>query len=272
MRSLALLLTACVAISASDAVDVLKRVEKDLADKADAMKSSDLVGYSILTNAIKDLKKYTDDGDADGSRLLVQLLSPANLKKLFKSPAKVDKKTGQVWMGYDWSDPKMVQDWDLHGEQASYGKNGLLVPAAGKISHKAQWMGEVTFSGKLVLGNRNGIHLSMTNGYTAVGSNYNAWNIDLKGPGITANVAAAFSHDYTVTSDGMILPFTWKMLKDRTTLAWDKVEIGTPIPQPFLGQVTICGGEGGNSFKEIELTGMLDPNWIKQQLGLGASP
>jgi len=272
VKSLVLLVTLGTAITASDAVDVLKRVEKEIADKADSLKSSDLVGYSILTNAIKDLKKYTDDGDADGSRLMVQLLSPANLKRLFKSPAKVDKKTGQVWLGYDWSDPKMVQDWDLRGEQASYGKNGLQVPAAGKISHKAQWMGEVTFSGKLVLGNRNGIHLGTTNGYTAVGSNYNAWNIDLKGPGITANVAAAFSHDYTVTSDGNILPFTWKMLNDRMTLAWDKVEIGAPIPQPFLGQVTICGGEGGNAYKEIELTGMLDPNWIKQQLGLGAAP
>lgn len=250
-------------------VSELKRIEHELTDKAEALKATDLQSYSMLQSAIKDLKKYTEDGDADGSRLMVQLLSPANLKKLFKAPTRVDKKTGEISIGYDWSDPAQIQDWTVGAAAPEIRKGALNVASLDKITNKAQWNGHVTISGRVSMQNRLGTHLAASNGYGIGGVTYNAWIIQIQKAG-TKVAEDTFDHSGSESEVGQFVPFAWSLQNDRTTLKFLKSSCGIDLSTPFNGQVSLCGGQGGDAYAGVILTGVLDLNWVKQTLGVGA--
>lgn len=264
----------CVAHKAlgaeSAGISELKRIQHELSDKAEALKATDLQSYSLLTNAIKDLKKYTEDGDADGSRLMVQLLSPQNLKRLFKAPTHIDKKTGEISIGYDWSDATQIQDWTVGAAVPVIKKGALDIAALDKLTHKAQWNGAVTISGRLSMQNRLGTHLTASNGYSIVGATYNAWIVQIHKAGVRV-AEDTFDHSGSDSEPGQFIPFSWSIQNDRTTLKFLKSAAGTQTSEPFNGQVGLCGGQGGDSYASgLILTGTLDLNWVKQQLGVGA--
>lgn len=250
-------------------VTELKSTIKRLEERAAELKDTNLSAYSVLTSAVKDLRKYTEDGDADGSKLMVQLLSPQNLKKLFKAPTRVDKKTGEVSIGYDWSDAAQIQDWTVGASTPEIRKGALNVTSLDKLTHKGMWKGNVTITGRLSMANRLGTHLMASNGYSVTGITYNAWIIQLQKDG-TKVAEDTFDHSGSDSETGMFVPFTWALQPDRTVLKFLKSTAGTSLSGPFLGQVSLCGGQGGNAFSGVIITGMLDSNWIKQALGLGA--
>ncbi len=263
-----LLLHGMVPAVESPAVIELRRAQKVITDKAEELKATDLAAYSTLMAAVKDLDKYTKDSDVTGSKLLVQLLTPANLKKLFKAPARIDKATGEVSVGYDFSDAATIQDWAVGKSKPEYKKGALAISPLDSLTHKAQWFGKVTIVGKVQLGNRAGIHLSTTTGWQVDGHSYNAWLI-----GFLLNsqrkAEQTFSDQYTESADTQFTPFTWE-LSNRTSLSYGKATIAVPLDQPFAGSFSLCGGQGGNLFKEVIVTGTLDTNWVKQALGVGA--
>lgn len=269
---IALFVLLCIAhgmVPAGESTGVieLKRVQKSLTDRAEELKSTDLVGYSMLMSAVKDLDKYTKDGDMEGSKLLVQLLTPANLKKLFKAPARIDKATGEVSLAYVMDSAALIQDFTLNTTKPEFKKGALLVSPADKLTHKAQWLGKVTVSGKVMLGNRSGIHMTTSTGWQVDGHSYNAWLIGFLHQG-NRKAEQTFSDAYTESADTSFTAFTWE-LSDRTMLTYGKATIAVPFDQPFMGQFSLCGGQGGNLYKEILITGTLDPNWIKQALSVG---
>jgi len=260
--------------SADDPAQVeLHAVIKQLEEKAAQMKTdSQVQAYSVLMSAVKDLKKYIDDGDVDGSRLLVKLETPANMHKLFKAPSQIDKKTGQVTLIYDFvSSPTIVQDFTVGAATPSIAKGGILIPVAQSISHKATFIGNVSISGKVNTLNREGLHLSTSTGLRLFGSNYNAWFINLEGSGYT-KTQSQFSKAYTETTDGNFIPFSLEISEKSLAAHWGEGTTGGTNPSAFLGSLVLNGGTGGDIYKDISITGTLDQNWIKQTLGIGAAP
>jgi len=264
-----LMLHAAIPLPGADSASAveLKRVQKTLADKADEIKSVDLVGYSMLMAAVKDLDKYTRDSGVDGSKLLVSLMTPANLKRLFKAPSRVNKDTGEVSIAYAMDNASLIQDWVLNAAKPEFKKGALFVSPADKLTHKGQWLGKVTITGKIQMGNRSGIHMSTSTGWQVDGHSYNAWLIGFLHQG-TRKAEQTFSTAYTESADTTFASFTWG-LSDRIVLTYGSATIAVPLDQPFLGTFNLCGGQGGNLYKDILITGTLDPNWVKQQLGVG---
>lgn len=205
------------------------------------------------------------DDDANPIKAMAALLTPKNLKMIFKTPARFNAKTGMVSVAYDWSEPRQLADWDFGGDKPVYKNGGLAVPAASQFTMKAQWHGPVTLSGVVVLGNRTGTHLSTTTGLAIAASNYNAWNVNINGAA-TPSANACFSHDYTATSDGLPLQFEWAFTPTKTSLTWDKAELGAPLATPFNGQFVLSGATGGNIYRTIVIAGMLDWAWVKRQV------
>lgn len=269
MRYLILLLIA-TCLYAGEAVDDLKRIERELQAKADGLKTADLVSYSIYINAIKDLRKYTDDGDADGSRLLLKLETPANMHKLFKAPTQIDKKTGDVAIAYDFAgSPAEIQDFDIGATAPDIKRGGLLVPVAQSVTHKAVFVGKITVTGKIMQGNRQGIQFGLTSGLRLEGGSYNAWFINLTTPG-SQKMQAKYSGDYTVSADADFMPFSVDVNSQAIAIKWGEATTGTPTPAAFIGSTMLMGGSGGNIYKDVVISGTLDQNWIKHVLGIGA--
>jgi hypothetical protein len=267
LLSLFLLLSPVIA---SEAVDDLKRIEHELQAKADSLKTADLVSYSIYINAIKDLKKYTEDGDADGSRLLLKLETSVNMHKLFKAPTQIDKKTGDVAIAYDFfSFPAEIQDFDIGATAPDIKRGGLLVPIAQNITHKAVFVGKITVSGKIMQGNRQGVQFGLTNGLRLEGGSYNAWFINLTTPG-SQKMQAKYNTDYTVSADPDFIPFSVEVNSQAIAVKWGEATTGTATPAAFMGSGILMGGSGGNIYKEVVISGTLDQNWIKHTLGIGA--
>lgn len=265
-----LLTTLALTCSGSEAVDDLKRIQRELTDKAESLKTADLVAYSIYTNAVKDLKKYTEDGDADGSRLLVSLLTPKNLHKLFKAPVQVDKKTGDVAIAYDFANtPAVIQDFDIGATEPGIKKGGLAVPVAQSVTHKAAFIGKLHITGKIMQGNRTGMQFGLTDGLRMEGGSYNAWFINLEVPGLQ-KVQAKYSDNYTTTSDMDYMPFSVDVNAKAVSATWGEGVMGAQSPAAFLGSAMLMGGSGGNIYKDIVISGTLDQNWIKRTLGIGA--
>jgi hypothetical protein len=267
----AILLTMlAITCNGSEAVDDLKRIQKELTDKAESLKTADLVSYSLYMNAVKDLKKYTEDGDADGSRLLVTLLTPKNLHKLFKAPVQVDKKTGDVAIAYDFANtPAVIQDFEIGTTAPELRKGALWVPIAQALTHKAAFIGKVHIVGKIMQGNRMGDQFGMTNGLRLAGGSYNNWSINLTMPG-SARASGTYSPDYGHSADPDFLAFSVDVNPQAIAVTWGEGVTGVQSPAPFLGSVMLMGGSGGNLYKDVIISGTLDQNWIKQKLGVGA--
>lgn len=249
------------------AMSELKRAQKALTDRAAELKETDVVGYSMLMNAVKDLEKYTKDSGVEGSKLLVSLLTPANLKRLFKAPARLDKDTGEISLAYAMDNVSLIQDWTLNAAKPEFKKGALFVSPADKLTHKGQWLGKVTIQGKLLMGNRAGVHLCTNTGWDVLGHSYNAWLVGFMYKGQRKS-EQVYNTNASETADTAFAPFTWE-LSTRTTLVYGGITSAVPLDQPFAGQFSLCGGQGGNLFKDILITGTLDPNWVKQTLGVG---
>jgi hypothetical protein len=272
MRSLILmlLLSLLSTASASEAVDDLKRIEHELQTKAESLKTADLVSYSIYMSAIKDLKKYTEDGDADGSKLLLKLETPANMHKLFKAPVQIDKKTGDVAIAYDFgSFPAEIQDFEIGATAPDLKKGALAVPVAQSITHRAIFIGKVHIAGKILQGNRMGDQFGMSNGLRLAGGSYNNWSINLTVPG-SAKASGTYSADYAHSADPDFIPFSVDVNPQAIAVTWGEGVTGVQSPAPFLGSVMLMGGSGGNLYKDVVISGTLDQTWIKQKLGIGA--
>jgi len=259
-----LLTTGAFTCSASEAVDDLKRIERELTAKAESLKTADLVSYSIYINAIKDLKKYTEDGDVDGSRLLLKLETPANMHKLFKAPTQIDKKTGDVAIAYDFANtPAVIQDFEIGATAPEIKKGALFVPIA------QAFIGKVHISGKILQGNRMGDQFGMSNGLRLAGGSYNNWSINLTVPG-SAKASGTYSPDYAHSADPDFIPFSVDVNAQAIAVTWGEGVTGVQSPAPFLGSIMLMGGSGGNLYKDIVISGSLDQNWIKHTLGIGA--
>lgn len=268
---IALFITLCFAHGAvgadTAAVAELKRAQKLLSERAAEMKDSDLAGYSMLMAAAKDLDKYTKDSGVDGSKLLVSLLTPANLKRLFKAPARLNKDTGEISIAYAMDNAALIQDWTLNTAKPEFKKGALFVSPADRLTHKGQWLGKVTVQGKMLMGNRAGVHMCTDGGWEVLGHSYNAWLIGFMYKGQRKS-EQVFTTNASETADTTFAAFTWE-LSTRTTLTYGSITSAVPLDQPFAGHFSLCGGQGGNLFKEVLVTGTLDPNWIKQTLGAG---
>jgi hypothetical protein len=251
----------------SAGVQEIRRAQRDLLEKAEALKATDLQSYSAMMAAVKDLKKYTEDGDVDGSKLLVQLLTPQNLKKLFKGPVRLDKATGEVSVGYDFADPTTIQDWEIGASKPEYKKGALVVAPLDKLTHKAQWNGTVKIAGKVSMANRLGVHLQTSNGYAMFGVTYNAWIMQVTKGGQKVAEDTYDNNAGAASEPGTFLPFTWAMQPDRIVASLLKANAGVTLDQPFVGQISLCGGQGGDTYKDVIITGALDINWVKQALG-----
>ena len=181
---------------------------------------------------------------------------------------RITKETGAVTLAYAMDAPALVQDFELNGAKPEFRQGALVIPAADRLTHKAAWIGSVTLTGKMKLMNRSGIHLATSTGWEVDGHSYNAWLIGfLKGSQRRAE--QTFSDQYTETADTQFTPFTWE-LGTRISLTYGKATIAVPLEGPFGGRLSLCGGQGGNHFKDVLITGTLDTNWIKQVLGIGA--
>lgn len=236
-------------------------------ESADHVKSTNPAAYALYTNAIRDLNKYLPGTEAPAKAIAPLVLATKTLRKMFKGQSKYDAKTGVLSLGYDFNDPACVQDFKIDGTQPDLAKGALIVPLAESLTHKVVWGSQLTITGEVKCGNRNGDQIAFTNGLKFSEGNYNAWFLNMTGPGV-ANVQARINDDYGHTEDSSWVSFTITIVPKTISAKWGDAKLGAATTVPFSGGLKLLGGAGGNAYRNLIMSGIPDQEWLNNQIAL----
>ncbi len=193
-------------------------------------------------------------------------------KALKKLAGKSSYKDGVLTVAYDWSNAKQLGDWDLGDVKPTSEKGALRIGAADSIESKVKFVGTAKITGSIGMENFAGKHISAPNYLYIEGTSYNAW-IAVLHDGNTKMAEGKFNKDYTQTGDrNGFLAFEWAFVPGKTTFKFGVVSAGKECSKKFDGAFTLNGGDGGNGFKSIVLSGTPDEAWAKTFFELADAP
>lgn len=196
-------------------------------------------------------------------------LSAKALKKL---GGKALYKDGVLTVVYDWSNAKQLEDWNLNGTKPTSEKGALRLAPADRIESKIRFVGEAKLSCDIAMENYHGDHVLGPNGLSVGTTNYNAWFIQVRSNGKRV-VEGVFNRAYNKQGDrNEFLPMEWTFTGTKVALKFGTVNVAKEIPAAFAGGFTLTGGEGGNGFRTLTLSGKVDEAWAKEFFGLADAP
>lgn len=152
-----------------------------------------------------------------------------------------------------------LTDWTVTGSAPTIIKGALSIEPGGSVTTKVQFK-TATVSGEVMSANKEGQHLSAS-GFSVLTDNYNAWRVKLLVSGTIVGTAA-YDKAYTQTDGGGVwIPFLVKVDQHNISLTWKGQKLAGPINSDF-GALTLSGGTGGNQFRGLTLSGIVDHKWV----------
>lgn len=199
----------------------------------------------------------------------VETMSAKTLKTL---NGKAVFKDGVLTVAYDWTSAKQLLDWDFGDTKPTNDRGALRLEPAAKMASKIHFLGDAKITCDLAMGNYAGDHLAAPNGFTVAGLNYNAWFAQIRLN--DARLAeAVFNKEYNKTGEkNDFLPVEWSFTPKKSTLKFGKVSMGKEITPVFDGVFTLAGGDGGNEFKRVVISGKVSSEWADGFFPLDEQP
>lgn len=193
-------------------------------------------------------------------------LDPKDLKRIIKAKFTAKGERGdEVTMVYSTWSANELADWTVTGPDPVVSKNGLMIPPGSTLTHKVRFGTAMKVSGDVALANKLGTHLASTGGLELSVHSYNAWIVGAKWSGKDIG-QATYDGRYTITDgSGDWIPFTVALQKGVFSMNWKDQRLGAANSNPF-GFLVLHGGTGGNTFRNITVTGTLEPEWVQQAL------
>lgn len=192
-------------------------------------------------------------------------LDPKDLKRIIhgRHTIKGDK-NDEITIVYTWK-PDDLADWIVSGPTPEFSRGSIIIPPGGSLTHKARFATKVGMQGDIALKNKNGEHIGSTSGLQITVTNYNAWSVNLSRNKSPIG-SAMYDKDYTITDASKeFIPFLLSLDKGVVSLSWKNHNLGGSYAGDF-GSPIISGGTGGNIFKTLTMTGVVDRDWVKQAL------
>jgi hypothetical protein len=198
--------------------------------------------------------------------------SELNAKALRKLNGRAAYKDGVLTVAYDWSNPKQLLDWDLGGAKPTSERGALRLTAGDHIASKIHFLGEAKLTCELAMENYAGDHLLAPNGLSVCGQSYNAWFIQIRVGG-QRQAEAVFDKNYVKTGDrNAFLPCEWTFTGNKAALKFATVNVAKDVGASFNGGFTLASGDGGDGFRNVVLSGKVDPAWAKDFFELTDAP
>jgi hypothetical protein len=193
----------------------------------------------------------------------VPAITPALLQKKFHGRAAYNPKTEELTLTYDFRDKNQLKDFDTGKDKPIVSRGVLKFLGGETITHVVRFH-TLKMSGLIVFENEdyNGDHFRTTEGHGMVGST------TMGGPSPLINLQ--IRHVTKVTQGPKDvnfkrpIPFEFDVSESRITLRFATTTLSAPGKGLVAGQVQLLGGNSGNAFGRISMTGKLDPEWAKE--------
>jgi hypothetical protein len=176
------------------------------------------------------------------------------LKPKFAVP--VTWNDGTLTLHYDFRDAGQLRDFRWEEDRPATAGSYLRLKKGQAVEHKVRFR-TVTVAGEVSVGDPVGTHLKTTGGFEVKGGTYQAWYIDLN---IPPDVKARALYD--PPSFNLATPFELRISARRHSLRWYGTLVGSSGTGTPAGNVILAGGQGGNHFGNLTLSGEPDPDWL----------
>lgn len=182
------------------------------------------------------------------------------VRKRFRGKADLDLASGRLSLRYDFREPGQLADFDLMKSRPEVGGGLLKLEPGESIRHVVPFK-SVTVKSAMTIRNTGGRHLATTGGY---GLGYRGDG----GSGLLVRLLvgpdAEVASDYVRGVNGFVnFPVSLAITGERVVLNHGDNKLGKAISGKPAGQVELYGGDGGNDFRELDLSGEVDAEWIK---------
>jgi hypothetical protein len=230
-----------------EAITVLEGRKAQAAGKAD----QEQIAAAIAALERLLTKKAGGKADEKGE------ISPALLRKKLAGKAAVLPATKELSIVYDFGNKDQLRDFEApKGAAPKVARGTLLLEAGEEVTHVVKFK-TLTLVCQLAAVQPKGVHLSTTTGITlsvVQPGNYLAGNL---------NVARNDGVGQDGTPAGRVWPVELKILPTRVAAKLSQLSLGKATANAVAGQVKLHGGEGGNAFGKLVLTGEVDEDWAR---------
>lgn len=212
----------------------------------------------VLTLAVSGEVPFDDcDDEVVPDKLPPELI--AGLRKTVKGKLLFDKKSGEIALGYDFSNVKQLQDFAPGKSKAKpvVNADGLCLGVGVNVTHIAKFR-TMKMSATLKLKQMRGQVLRTDRVAIGTGGLYpDTVYLEVTGHGNSSAIVPDKERSGTVE-------IKLAIDEDRTLFGWGGSSVGKEAPGVPAGQLQLFGGENGFCFKNLAVAGELDPAWAEE--------
>jgi hypothetical protein len=185
-------------------------------------------------------------------------ITPALVAKKFAGKAAYNATNGELTLIYDLRDKAQLKDFDVLNSKPRIANGVLSLEAGESIRHVVEFK-TLTVTCQIANKRPIGVHLATTEKISfECHPNFNTDATWLKFPG-----GNAMQNGYPRGTGG-----SWscelKILPNRLQVKVGDLTLGKAAETPKAGQIQLYGGESGNQFARLVLTGQVEEAWAKR--------
>jgi hypothetical protein len=169
-----------------------------------------------------------------------------------------DKKTGILRLSYPFAHRKELKDFEYGEIEPKVIANSVVLNAGQTIKHIVEF-DFVTVTGVIGLKEMRGWVLTTTGGTSLGmgGDNRDTMYLGAKGNRIPGKIMPVALRQGTI-------PFGFTVAEKRATVYWGNEQLGGESAEKAAGQLEFRGGDAGQAFGNLVISGKLNREWAKK--------
>lgn len=260
MTCIMLLCLACASADGASAGDGALREAIGLLNQRKAA-ITDADQQKRLDEAIKALEEIlrrAPQPTSDAGRLP---LTPADVRKKLKGRAALNPKTGELTLTYDFANAAQLADFKGDKARPQVADHMLALEAGDSVVHAVKFK-TFTLTATVRVQQMKGVLVATSEGasITVGGVHRDKFYIGQKGTAVSQAVVPAKERT------GLI-PIGLRIEEGRVQAFWGSTKLGRPTNEPQGGTIQLFGGEMGQAYGNLVITGRVDEDWGREFFG-----
>jgi hypothetical protein len=235
-----------------EAIELLNQRKAAIAD-ADQQKRLD---EAIKT--LEEMLRRATQATSDASRLPLML---ADVRKKLKGRAALNPKTGELTLTYDFANAAQLADFKGDKARPQVVDRMLALEAGDSVVHAVKFT-TFTLTATVGVKQMKGVLVATSEGTTISVGGRNPDTFYLVPKGAERSHAVVPRKERT----GLI-PIGLRVEESRVQAFWGSTKLGRPTKEPQGGQIQLFGGEMGQVYGNLVITGHVDEAWGREFFG-----